>query len=298
MRKRLALLIGAALLASSAVPAAADRGEDVRLVGVTQVVTSTSGTLDVVLPRTARVDLRRGVRFEGAGRLLGLELVRMPGSAGPWGYLQSYRLPAFAGGEQVTWGSTPAAECRSTPSEQLPLWSDCTGAQPPTAIELPAGRYRLTLLSDDRPIRVTLVLQGLEESTTLRPTTSLASVQKQLPVREQAAGGAVTFGDSADLGAPVRTLLVARADRSGAAQWASSCTRPDAGTAPGAFGPHCPGGSSGSFSYSAGSLLAGGSAFASSSSADDHGVVGLGGSFAGSEGVRFEQALGVWLETR
>lgn len=295
MRNRAGLLIAAALIASSAVPAAADHQNDVRLAGVTQVVSSTSGTTDVVLPRDALIDLNaRGVRFEGQGRLLGLQLERTGDPAGRWGYLQSYRLPAFAGGEQVTWGSTPTADCESVPSEQLPLTSDCTGSTPPRAAELPRGHYRLTLLTDGRPVRVTLVLRGLGGRTTVRPTTTLASVQKDLPVREQVGDRAVTFGDSADLGVPVETLLVARAGRGGAVQWASACTRPDAGSAPGAFGPHCPGGSSGSFSYTAGPV-GGGSAFASSSSSEEGGVVGLGGSFADDVGVHFEQALGVWL---
>lgn len=295
MRHRIGLLIAAALITASAVPAAAGHQDDERLAGVTQVVSSTSGYADLVLPRAARIELsERGVRFEGSGRLLGLQLELTGDRAGRWGYLQAYRLPDFAGGEQVTWGSTAPAECESTPSESLPLYTDCSGAAPARVAELPAGHYRLTLLTDDRPVRVTLRLEGLAGSATVQPTTRLASVQQDLPVRERVGDTAVTFGASADLGAPVETLLVARAGSTGPLRSASACVRPDDGSAPAAFGPHCPGGTAGSFSYSVGPT-GGGWAFATSSSDEPAGPVGLGGSFADSGRVAFEQALGVWL---
>lgn len=285
-----------------AIPAVAEHGGAVRLAPVTHVETSRSGTVDVVLHRDVRVttsgdDL--GVAFEGQGRLLALWLER-DGHFGD--HVVSYRLPEFAGGEQITYGSTPPAECTSTPSATLPLITECAAPEPREAL-LHAGRYRLTVLTDDRPVRVTLRLRGLSGGpTTVRPHRSLPSRQQALPVREDASA-AVTFSDAADLGVPAQTFVVARASASSAAaavRGASVCRRDgDAlATAPTSYGPACPGGTSGAYSYT---VDAGGQsygllgAFASGSSEEPSGPVGLGGSFMDTGGVQLEQALGVWL---
>lgn len=291
---RPALLVLAALLPLTAVPGAASSSAPVQLAGVTHVEAVGSGTTDVLLPADARVALTEsdGVRFAGRGRLLALWLEPRNGAGD---FLTSYRLPAFAGGAQRTYGSSPAAQCTPRPSAQLPLTSDCTGSQAPPEAVLGAGRYRLTVLTDGAPVRVTLHLRGLDGTVSTGLRNPLASAQQDLPVREQVGTRLVTYGGSAELGTPVQSFVLATARQAGAVREASTCHRDDAGTQPFAFGPHCPGGTSGSVSYEAGPLMGAG-VFASSSSAETTGPVGLGGSFAGSDTVELGQALGVWLE--
>jgi hypothetical protein len=150
-------------------------------------------------------------------------------------------------------------------------------------------------------VRIALRLRGLDEGTaTVRPTTVLASEQKSLPVRETGGSSLVTFGDVADVGGPAQTFVVARAKATSGSlvKEASVCQREDDGAAPLAYGPHCPGGSAGGYQYQlglAGEQMSGAGAFASSSSTEHSGPVGLGGSFGDSSGVQLEQALGVWL---
>jgi len=286
---RRALLSVTVLLLSAGLPAASAHDTSPALAAVTSVVTSQSATAQVRLPHDARVALADGVSFRGPGRLLALRLEGADHSSS----LHSYRLPDFAGGRQVTYGSVPPATCTSQPSDQVPLTSDCTGSAPPTHVLLAAGSYRLTVVADGSPVRVTLRMQGLRGNRTLRPSTLLPTVQQTLPAREQVGSSLVTFGDSADLGRPVETFLVARTRSGSTPTGSSACRREDAGTAPMSFGPHCPGGSSGTFSYEAGAF-GGGTGFASSTG-DTSGPVGLGGSFSGSSGAELGQALGVWL---
>lgn len=299
-RARAGLLAAIVALPLLALPAAGEHDGAVRLAPVTYVETSRSGTVDVVLHRDARVTLSGsdlGVRFAGRGRLLGLWLER---DGGFGDRVVSYRLPAFAGGEQITYGSSPAPECTSTPSSTVPLYTECAAQEPQEAL-LRAGRYRLTVLTDGEPVRVTLRLRGLSgRETTVRPHRPLASRQQVLPVREDASA-AMTFSDSVDLGTPAETFVVARAKATGAAalRGASVCRREDDAPAPPlAYGPSCPGGTSGAYAYT---VDAGGQsyglvgAFASGSSQEHRGPIGLGGSFTDSGGVQLEQALGVWL---
>jgi len=276
-----------------AVPAAAGHSSAVELTAVTSVVTTHSATVDVVLRDDARVSTAPadpGVRFTGRGRLLGLWLDR-PGSSAD--VLTSYRLPAFAGGDQVTYGST-SGECAAAIEDGLPLDYECSGGQ---EVLLSAGRYRMTVLADGEPIRVTLSLTGLKKGeVTVRPSRRLASIQKPLPVREDAKA-LVTFGDTADLGGPTENIVVARAEAGDGSvvQESSLCRREDDGaTPPLGYGPTCPGGTSGSYQLTVAGMGISG-AFASSSSSAAGGPIGLGGSFDDSGGVRFGSALGVWL---
>src|SRR3954451_5594593 len=88
------------------------------------VATSQSGTVDVLLPDDAKVSISTAVgdvAFEGAGRLVGVWLQKTDYSD----FLVSYRLPAFAGGKQITYGSMPDAGCTAVPADALPLTYDC-----------------------------------------------------------------------------------------------------------------------------------------------------------------------------
>ena len=276
-----------------ALPADAARVRPITLTDTVTVETSRSGSAEVLLPDDVQVSMTDGVAFDGAGRLVAVWLERTDHAMG---FLTSYRLPDFAGGRQETYGTSPTTECKPVP-EQFPLTHDCTDAKPVQVVLLPEGRYRLTVLADGAPLQVTLRLQGLDAgSTTVTPQRSLASTQQTLPARESVGSSLVTFGRAAELPGQVQTFVVATAKARGDAplQEASVCERPDTGAVPFAFGPHCPGGTSGAYAYRVGSAQGFG-VFASSSSSEGGGPVGLGGSFGNSDGVTLGSTLGVWL---
>jgi hypothetical protein len=281
-----------------ALPAQAAGPRPVTLVETVSVETSHSATIEVSLPDDARVSVSptaHDVTFDGAGRMLGVWLRRSDQSGD---FLSSYRLPAFAGGEQVTYGSVPAPDCTAQPDDALPVAYDCTRATFSQTAVLHEGRYRLTVLADGSPVRVTLRLHGLDAGElALTPQRTIASSEQSLPVRESAGDNLITFGRAASIGAPVQAFVVATAKGAGdsAFEESSVCVQPSDAQAPFAYGPHCAGGTAGQYQYTAGPGLRGGGVFVSSSSEDDTGPVGLGGSFGDSDGVAFGQALGVWL---
>ena len=276
----------------------------VPLAATTVIETAGSGTAEVFIPRTARlsglVEQNPDVLLSGAGRLVGVWLEPLGESSG---YLASYRLPAFAGGEQLTYGSRPYGECRPR-AGALPLTAECETPAADEPLELSSGAYRLTVLADGAPLQVTLRLQGLDEVSRSVPLQPLESVQRALPVRETLGDRLVTFGDSADVGGPARTFTVVAAapvsTETGPIllREASTCERDGASAPPFGYGPHCPGGTSGSYGYAArvgDQDTFGGGAFASSSTEERSGPIGLGGSVGDSRGVVFGEALGVWL---
>jgi hypothetical protein len=280
-----------------ALPVQAAGPRPVVLSDTVTVVTSRSGVVEVSVPDDAKVTVaaRSGdVTFAGAGRLVGVWLQKTDYTD----FVTSYRLPAFAGGEQITYGSVPAPDCKAVPDDALPVTYDCSGATFPQTAVLHEGRYRLTVLADGSPLRVTLRLHGLDAGElTVAPQRQLASTQQTLPVRETGGDRFVTYGKAASLGGPAQTFVVATAKGAGGSvvEESSWCVQPSDTQAPLAYGPHCPGGTSGGFDYTVGSGLHGGSAFVSSTTEDETGPVGLGGSFGDSDGVTFGQALGVWL---
>ena len=126
-------LVAVALVASGlgALPAQA---RSAGLTATTVVTATSSGYVDVQLPRDARLSPRYlrnpDISFAGTGRLLGLWL--RPLDTSSQDNLEVLRLPAFVGGGTRTSGSTvPAPTC-----DQL---GGCTAAAT-TASLLPTGR--------------------------------------------------------------------------------------------------------------------------------------------------------------
>src|SRR4051812_12598844 len=284
------------LVPGAAVPASAGAPRPVVLPDTVTVATSSSGTVQVSLPDDARLsvaDDSGDIAFDGAGRLVGVWLERTDQSGD---FLASYRLPAFAGGRQVTYGSVPAPDCKAVPADALPVTYDCTGAPFPQTAVLHEGRYRLTVLADGSPLRVTLRLHGLDAGDlTVAPQRQGARTQQALPVGDTVGDKLVTFGRAASVGGPAQTFVVATAKGAGNSAFEESSVRvqPSDASAPFAYGPHCPGGTAGAYQYSAGPAIRGGGVFVSSSDEGQSGPVGLGGSFGDSAGVTFGQALGV-----
>lgn len=272
----------------------------------TTVVTATqSGWVDVVVPVDARLspagERNPDVAISGAGRFVSVSLTRLDDSSAP-DFLTSYRLPAFLTGQQRTEGSTyPQPRCTGFPSEAVPARQDCTFPTPQYVL-LHEGTYRLLVVTDGSPLRVTLRLRGLDKGTQqVRPTELLRSEQRPLPRREAYADKLLTFGAKGSFGgARVYGWVMAQVKGSSKPllREASTCARVDAGDPPPlGFGPHCPQGRGGGYSLE---LNLGGQnyglfgGFVSSDSRQ--GPLALGGSIGNSDGAVLGQTLGVWLE--
>ncbi len=296
------------LAAALAVPAQARVVAPVELTATTVLTAQRSGYVDVVVPVDARVSAKvegnPDVVFSGGGRLVGFWLERESATVGGFtDSLSSTRLPAFLGGRQHTYGSYAGTQqCTGTP-EAFPVAYDCPDSTTPPAILLHEGRYRLTVLADGSPLRITLTLHGLDSGTTeLSPRTNLASVQKALPRRDGIDNTLVTFGATAPLKGNVATWVMATAKGSASPafeEW-SICARADEGDAPAlGYGPHCPDGVGGHYSYEvhvAGQTYGGMGGFVTASSEVGTRDVGVGGSFGDSGGVTLGQTLGVWMQ--
>ena len=304
MKRTFVTFAVAAAVVAAAQPATARRPSAPVLRATTTIAAATSGWVDVVVPRAARlspsVDANPDVRFSGAGRFLAFWLVRHDENQQAWNGVYAYRLPAFAGGGTAVYGSvTPGPTCTNFPNDQLPLHTECRQAAP-EAILLPAGRYRLTVVTDGAPVTVRLRLRGLDGrgAATIRPSRNLATAQQALPQRETAGDRLVTFGGVMNVAAPSDVYVVARAEApaGGAVREESLCERPPADAArPWAFAPPCPAGHSGSYrawANAAGQerFLWGG--YVSTTGADARSFA-IGGSFGDSGGVRFVAALAI-----
>jgi hypothetical protein len=201
------------------------------------------------------------------------------------------RMPAFLGARTHTVGTTePAPDC----SPGASVGSSCTSPKP-TAIVLHRGRYRLTVLTDGHPVRFVLRLHGLSGSARLRPGQVLASAEQPLPVRETVGDRMITYGATGPLRGTVWSWVAATATTSGTQLdgW-TLCERHDAAeTAPYAYSPACPGGTSGGYDLAVREGTYGVYGAWVSTGADQ--PVGLGGSFTNDGGVRLGKTLGVWL---
>ncbi len=281
-----ALLTGPALARTPVLP---------ELTATTVVLATGSGYLDVVLPESARLSPRfeanPDVAFSGTGRLLGLWLRPIDNGQDS---LDAVRLPAFVGARTQTYGTTePASVCKDEP-----LGGQTCTTPTPTAILLHEGRYRLTVLTDGHPVRVTLRLRGLDAGTTaLRPARVLASAQLPLPARESVGDKAVTYGGQGPFSGRLSAFVVASAKATGTQlDGASACERRDEGAPPPyAFNAACPGGVQSSHRFVVANGQYGLFGMWFGGVATDTARSSLGGSFTNDAGVTLGQTLGVWL---
>jgi hypothetical protein len=302
------------LLALSALAAAVSTGpaqarvvRPVELTSSTVVTATHSGYLDVVLPSDATLSPKfqnnPDIGLSGAGRFVGLWLERQgdPANGSSEG-LEVMRLPSFLGGSVLVSGSAvPQGTCTGVPNDQVALTHDCRYTDP-TALLLHEGNYRLRVLTDGHPLTFTLTLHGLDAGTTeVSPTHSLASGEKALPQRDGLQDKLVTFGTTASVPGNVDGFVMSTVMASSTPVWKeqSVCERIDSGEPPAlAYGPHCPQGRGGAYSYE---LVLGGRTFGGvggfASAGGPTGLLGLGGSWGNSDGVTLGQTLGVWLES-
>ena len=201
MRRRTALVLAAVTAAAGtaiAVPATA------RLVlaepagAVTTIETSSSGTAEIVLYDDAVVSPlathNPDVSISGAGRMVAFELTRADGGADE---LYGVRLPSFAGGAVTVGGSaSPASTCTPWPSAQVPVQEQC-GAPHPTSIRLHEGYYHLVVVTDGKPVRISLRLHGQQRrSAALHLQQQIRTLEANLPERESVGSTTVSYGTS------------------------------------------------------------------------------------------------------
>jgi hypothetical protein len=293
------------LLAAAATPSSARVPRLPELTADTEVTASHSGYLDVVVPEDARLSVAQtrnpDVAVTGAGRFVGLWLQRQQDS-GFGDELTVFRLPGFLGGAVRTEGTAyPAQTCTGTPAA-FPVTYDCTGGIAPTAIVLHEGRYRITVLTDGSPVAFRLSLHGLDAgSTSLSPSTALASAQRTLPARESLGSSLVTYGATSGLAGNLATFAMATVKRTpgSTVESTGTCFRADQATTPPlGYGPKCPGGAGGSdvqLVHVNGQTYGQVSGFGTAGQADGT-PVGIGGSFGGDKGVTVGSTLGAWLQ--
>ncbi|HVE74242.1 MAG TPA: hypothetical protein VNA30_04005 [Mycobacteriales bacterium] len=293
-----------AALAATTLPADARIVRPVELTAVTVVEARSSGTLDVVLPEDAVLDVRQennpDVTISGSGRFVGIELTRKDDQ---WGStaLSSYRQPAFLGGKTLTYGAgAPPPQCEKEVVPGDPLPEDCTYPEQKRIVLL-QGYYRLQVLTDGAPLTITLRLHGLDPGeTTVRPSRVLKSVQKPLPPLDAFENKIITYGATGLSGrAHGWIFATAKLSKNATVEVVSHCARQDPGAPPPfAYDSRCRGGRGGSSQTTvraAGQEWQTWSGFVSSG-LDNEAPIGLGGAFKDTNGATLGQTLGVWLE--
>jgi hypothetical protein len=196
-----AAALGLVLLA----PAGAARagGSSVLLAGTTVVTGSRSASAPVVLTRSARVRIETptaqstNVVIAGRGRVVAIDLRRDDGTAKP-----AHLFSALTNGCYAR-GCAPRARFQMTAAYGFAASAVSDGVKEYT---LPAGRYRLTFVTDGAPASVRLRLGGLAGTATVRPTgrapvtfqplvPNLAAGPQPALVAYSAAAGALPLGD-------------------------------------------------------------------------------------------------------
>jgi len=293
----------AATAAVFAVPASAHLVRAEPLGAVTTIATAASGTAELVLYDDATLSPSSthnpDVSISGDGRVIAFELTRADGTDDE---LFGMRLPAFAGGGTIVGGSaTPQPTCTSWPSETVPLQSQCQPYRP-KAILLHEGYYHLVVVTDGKPVRITLRLHGQHRGhAQVHMQQQIRTAEANLVEHESMGASTVTYGGSGGFqnATQVLTLAEARLHPSATLRAATGCARDDSGTPPPyAYSPACPGGSITSFGYFVNTPVeqlegfGGGTAFLYTSDAMPTAV---GGSFVDSDGPTYLGGVGLWI---
>lgn len=315
------LVVGLALAASSAgvigaTDAQARKARPVELTETTVITATHSGWVDVTVPDDAMISTKvqnnPDTSIDGAGRFVALSMQSF--DAGDFyssaDSVETYRLPTWLGGKQITYGSSDDKYTCSSGTPVGPTTVPVGGGQcdytPGKHVILHEGFYRISVLADGAPVQITLTLHGLDEGTTTVPVThDLNSLEKTLPQLEGANDKLVTFGATAHVtkAEPAYLLTTAKGSVNPNYYEESTCIRQD-GSVPApplAYGPHCPDGVAGGYSYRVALpgypyAFGGMGVFVGSALPGHEGDYGIGGSFGDSGGIKLTNALGVWLE--
>jgi len=270
---------------------------------VTTLTTASSGIADVVLYDDATLSPKLthnpDVSISGEGRVVGFTLRRTDNASDT---LYVVRLPKFAGGLTYVSGSTTPAQPACTQPVN-PLDPVVCPAYKPTAIKLHEGYYRLEVLTDGKPLKITMRFHGLHRaSSRIGVQTKVRTVEADLPARESIGSTTITYGAETSFSGAVRTTMLVRAKLHPDATLlvASVCTRHDSGAAPPyAFSPPCPGGENRGVGWSAGNTVRRSfGAVGGLSVYDIAGMpvdaTGVGGSYVDTDGPTYVGGVAVW----
>jgi len=326
----LALLAAAAAcvgIAAGAAPSSARLVTAEPLAAVTTVTATTSGTANVVLYDDATVSAAYAhnpdVTISGKGRLIGFDLVSATAAAAGDSIdeLTAERLPAFAGGvSYVTGSSAPPMQCSGYPNDTVPVQQECKGCtySPSPAVPLQAscdyatpkfitlheGYYRLSVLTDGAPVRITIRFHGLGKGhATVHPQSSFRSLETTMSPHESIGSSTVTYGGSATFGnaTDIFTIVSAKLHHDAPLLADTECWRSDSSAPPPyAYSPACPGGHMQGYAYRVYVPAAGVGAeevavFAGSLTPTAP-PTGIGGSLTDSDGPAYLGGLAVWVD--
>ncbi|MDQ1685266.1 MAG: hypothetical protein QOC82_2003 [Frankiaceae bacterium] len=301
----LALLAAAGLSfgVAAALPSSAHLVADEPFGAMTAITANSSGTADVVLYDDATLSPRLthnpDVSITGPGRVVGFTLTRTDHTGDT---LYVVRMPKFAGGLTYVSGSTtpPPAQCTSATTPLEPA-QPCPMVKP-TAIKLHEGYYHLAVLTDGKPLRITLHLHGLQRGRArVGMQANVRTAEADLPQQESIGSNTITYGAETSYTGARHAAMVVRAklhaDATLLAQ--SVCARNDSGAAPPyAFSPPCPGGASRGMAWESNNPRQMFGAIGGLSVYDVAGKpidpTGLGGSFVDSNGPAYLGGVGVW----
>jgi len=304
-RPALAMLAAAACLGiAGAVPSSAHLVAAEPIGAVTTITATTSGTADVVLYDDATLSPREthnpDVSISGAGRVVGFTLSRTDQSSD---LLKAVRMPTFAGGLVYVDGSTTPTPPRCTASSN-PLQADGCPPEPKAkAILLHEGYYHLAVLTDGKPLRITLHLHGLSRGhASVHLQAKVRTAEADLPARESIGSTTITYGaDTSNAGAKHVAMLVRATLHQNATLLAQSeCSRDDSDAPPPyAFSPACPGGSGDGVAWESNNSvrqefggIGGLSVYDLLNAPLD--PTGIGGSFVDTDGPAYVGGIGIW----
>lgn len=227
----LALAVPQAGAAKAAAPTAAVQKAAV----LTQTVT-VSGTQAGYVPVTVTKAMRLGNPF--ATRYRSAVTVTGGGKAAGFALIQDgLKGPVLLGGRSAAY--TPFVRANGIPVNNLNFGAD-DGAE----YAIPAGTYRLYLITGGKPTTVTLRFLGGTGSSRLTPTTKVKSVAQQVDLTSPApgpVGGVYSGGGAVTLTTPVLKFSLSRLDTSAHTESVQrSCYfLGDKPTGPLPYGPTC-----------------------------------------------------------
>lgn len=175
LRSLVTLLSAAALVSSPAVSARPEgpaHERPVTLGHVNAISAARPGWIDVVVPAAAKLDFpllrrNRDLSVEGAGRFAGIILTKGP---------RPFEGPTLVGAVIRTCGRPACASGRPV------MLTNPMNMNPGSRIRLPAGDYRLYVVTDGAPVDVRLTLHGLSGSRSISPTAAADVSVGNLPV--------------------------------------------------------------------------------------------------------------------
>lgn len=230
MRRQVGLFLLTGALAALAVPSAAGPAEPARLTGIVTISGSATGYVpvvvakDAVLPGGLGPEARNAQRVTGGGKFAGFALVQdgLDGAVIIGGHSRASAADALERGE-FTGNFGP----------------DQTGSD----FAVPAGSYRLYLITDGQPTTVTLRFAGLAGESGLVPTVPTRAVVQTVPLASAGpapAGAVYSGGGEATVTTPFVNFYVNKlATQVHTESVFRSCFYLEAPTGPMPYGPGC-----------------------------------------------------------